>query len=226
MATNAQIKANIPLVRAIAFRLMSHMPANVDADDLIQAGMIGLADAIDRFEDGHGAAFETFATQRIRGAMLDELRGSDWMSRLYRKEQKAINDAQARVERRVCRPPKDSEVAAELGISLRQYQAELALACTSLRCLEDLSVEEGDDFLDRYCVDEAEPCAQLIERETSAAFAAAVRCLPERERYVFVRRARSAPMQDIAASLDVTPSRVSQLLDEAVRRVRRRMAIA
>jgi RNA polymerase sigma factor for flagellar operon FliA len=225
MATSAQIKANAPLVRAIAGRMMAHMPASVEVDDLIQAGLIGLADAINRFEDGHGAAFETFAARRIRGAMLDELRGSDWMSRLYRKEQKAINDAQARLERRLCRPPRDSEVAAELGMGLREYQAELALACTSVTHLEDIN-QDGDDFLDFYRADDADPCAKLIEAETNQALAVAVNSLPDRELYAFVRRSRSAPMQDIAASLGVTPSRVSQLIDQAIHKVRRKMAAA
>ena len=224
MATNAQIKANMGLVRRIAFQLISRMPPSVDADDMLQVGLIGLADAIDRFEDGHGATFETFATQRIRGAMLDELRANDWMSRQFRRERKAVEEAQVKVEQRVGRPPADSEVAAHLGIGIREYQQELTASQTQLVYLEDLAMEEGDGFLDRYCVDSADPVEQLIELETNRVLAKAISSLTERERYAFTRRARSAAVKDIAASLEVTPARVSQLLDQAIHKVRRKLA--
>ena len=97
---NAMLQQYVPLVRRLAHHMIAKLPANVELDDLIQVGMIGLNDALTRFESAQGVQFETFATQRIRGAMLDELRENDWMSRSSRKSQKDIEKAVQRLEQR------------------------------------------------------------------------------------------------------------------------------
>ena len=113
---NAMLKQYSPLVRRLAHQMIAKLPANVELDDLIQVGMIGLSDALTRFDAGQGVMFETFATQRIRGAMLDELRGNDWMSRGDRRHQRSIEAAVRTLEQRHGRAPTESEIAAEMGM--------------------------------------------------------------------------------------------------------------
>ena len=103
-----------PMVRRIALQMIAKLPASVELDDLIQAGMIGLLDASSRYEDNQGAQFETFVSQRIRGAMLDELRASDWGSRGLRQSARAVEKAIQALEHRLGRPPSEGEIAKEL----------------------------------------------------------------------------------------------------------------
>ncbi len=119
---NALLKQYSPLVRRLAHQMIAKLPANVELDDLIQVGMIGLSDALTRFDAAHGVQFETFATQRIRGAMLDELRGNDWMSRGDRRQQRSIESAVHKLEQKLGRAPHESEIAAEMGLGLGEYQ--------------------------------------------------------------------------------------------------------
>src|SRR6476659_8507816 len=122
LGANAMLKQYSPLVRPLAHQMIAKLPANVEIDDLIQVGMIGLHDAMSRFDSEQGVQFETFATQRIRGAMLDELRGSDWMSRGSRKQQREIEAAVHRLEQKLGRAPQESEIAKEMGLALGDYQ--------------------------------------------------------------------------------------------------------
>jgi DNA-directed RNA polymerase specialized sigma24 family protein len=116
------VRQYAPLVRRIAHQLIARLPANVELDDMIQAGMMGLMDAVSRFEVTQGTQFEVYAAQRIRGAMLDELRANDWLPRSARKSQRDIENAIHRLEGRLKRAPHESEIAAELGVSLADYQ--------------------------------------------------------------------------------------------------------
>ena len=149
---NSTLKQYSGLVRRLAHQMIAKLPANVEIDDLIQVGMIGLTDALSRFDAAQGVQFETFATQRIRGAMLDELRGSDYLSRGTRKHQRSIESAVAKLEQQLGRAPQESEIAKEMGIGLAEYQELLGkVRGTQLVYLEDMSGAEGDsDFLDRY----------------------------------------------------------------------------
>src|SRR5690348_7718166 len=110
------------MVRRVAAQLAARLPANVDIDDLVQAGMIGLLEAVSRYDAGQGTQFETFAMQRVRGAMLDELRGSDWMPRSVRRNQRTIESAVHVLEQRLHRAPSEAEIAAHLRMSLADYQ--------------------------------------------------------------------------------------------------------
>ena len=118
---NSMLKQYSPLVRRLAHQMIAKLPANVEIDDLIQVGMIGLTDALSRFDAGQGVQFETFATQRIRGAMLDELRGNDYLSRGTRKHQREIEAALHKLQQRLGRAPAESEIAKEMGLSLTEY---------------------------------------------------------------------------------------------------------
>src|SRR5512137_1416947 len=145
------LKQYQPLVRRLAHQMIAKLPANVELDDLIQVGMIGLSDALTRFDAGQGVQFETFATQRIRGAMLDELRSGDWMSRGNRKQQRQIEAAIHKLEQQFGRAPAESEIAASMGMSLADYQDMLGkVRGTQLLYLEDMSGSgDGDDeYLD------------------------------------------------------------------------------
>ena len=122
---SAAVERYAPMVRRLASQLIARLPANVEIDDLIQAGMIGLMDALSRYETGHGAQFETFAMQRIRGAMIDELRGADWLPRSVRRNQRAIETAVHAVEQRLRRSATEAEVAEQMGLGLAEYQQML-----------------------------------------------------------------------------------------------------
>ncbi|MFZ2989344.1 RNA polymerase sigma factor FliA [Ideonella sp.] len=222
--SNVLLKQYSPLVRRLAHQMIAKLPANVEIDDLIQVGMIGLNDALGRFDIGQGVQFETFATQRIRGAMLDELRGSDWMSRGNRRQQREIEAAVHRLEQRLGRPPQESEIAQEMGVSLDAYQDTLTkVRGTQLVHLEDMSGDEGsDDYLDRHVVDEdANPLALLQDHRMRQALVDAIKNLPEREQYVMsMYYEHDMNLKEIAAVLGVTESRVCQLHSQSIARLR------
>jgi RNA polymerase sigma factor for flagellar operon FliA len=223
----ALLKQYSPLVRRLAHQMIAKLPANVEIDDLIQVGMIGLNDALCRFDPAQGVQFETFATQRIRGAMLDELRGSDWMSRGDRKHQRTIETAVHKLEQKLGRAPTESEIAAEMGMKLTEYQELLGkVRGTQLVYLEDMSGDDGDeDFLDRHMVDaDANPLGRLSDRKMREALVAAIENLPQREQYVMsMYYEHDMNLKEIAAVLGVTESRVCQLHSQSIARLRTRM---
>ena len=227
LETNAMLKQYSPLVRRLAHQMIAKLPANVEIDDLIQVGMIGLTDAMSRFDNTQGVQFETFATQRIRGAMLDELRGADWMSRGNRKQQRDIESAVRRLEQKLGRAPAESEIAREMGIPLAEYQELLGkVRGTQLIYLEDMAGDDGDaDFLDRHVVDENEnPLAMLQDRRMREALVAAIKLLPEREQFVMsMYYEQDMNLKEIAAVLGVTESRVCQLHSQSIARLRARL---
>jgi len=212
------------LVRRLAHQMIAKLPANVELDDLIQVGMIGLSDALSRFDMGQGVQFETFATQRIRGAMLDELRGGDWMSRGTRRQQRSIESAVHKLEQTLGRAPQESEIAVEMGLSLADYQELLGkVRGTQLVYLEDMSGDDGDDdYLDRHVADEASnPMAMLQDHRMRQALVAAIKNLPEREQYVMsMYYEHDMNLKEIAAVLNVTESRVCQLHSQSIARLR------
>ena len=225
---NALIKQYQPLVRRLAHHMMAKLPPSVEVDDLIQVGLIGLADALTRYEAAQGVQFETFATQRIRGAMLDELRENDWMSRGSRKSQKDIEMAMRRVEHRLGHTPKESEIAAELGMSLVDYQTLLGkVRGTQLVYLEDMSRhgEDDDTYLDRHVADsDADPLNMLRDQKLREALVAAIKLLPEREQYIMsMYYEQDMNLKEIAAVLDVTESRICQLHSQSIARLRAKM---
>lgn len=221
---NAMLKQYSPLVRRLAHQMIAKLPANVEIDDLIQVGMIGLNDALGRFDAAQGVQFETFATQRIRGAMLDELRGSDWMSRGNRRQQRNIEAAVHKLEQKLGRAPHESEIAVEMGITLVEYQELLGkVRGTQLVYLEDLSGDEGDDdYLERHVgTEEANPMAVLQDMRMRTALVDAIKLLPEREQFVMsMYYEHDMNLKEIAAVLKVTESRVCQLHSQSIARLR------
>jgi RNA polymerase sigma factor for flagellar operon FliA len=223
---NAQLKQYSSLVRRLAHQMIAKLPANVELDDLIQVGMIGLNDALSRFDAAQGVMFETFATQRIRGAMLDELRGGDWMSRGDRRHQRSIEAAVHKLEQKLQRAPNESEIADEMGMMLGDYQELLGkVRGTQLFYLEDLSGDEGDDFLDRHVADEAaNPLDMLEDHRMRQALVDAIGKLPEREQQVMsMYYEHDMNLKEIAAVLGVTESRVCQLHSQSIARLRAKL---
>jgi len=225
---SALIKQYQPLVKRLAHHMMAKLPPSVEVDDLIQVGLIGLSDALSRYESSQGVQFETFATQRIRGAMLDELRENDWMSRGSRKSQKDIEVAMRRVEHRVGRTPLESEIAKEMGLPLEEYQSLLGkVRGTQLVYLEDMSRggEDDDAYLDRHVADsEADPLNLLRDQRMRESLVQAIKTLPEREQHIMsMYYEQDMNLKEIAAVLNVTESRVCQLHSQSIARLRTKM---
>ncbi|HKY01505.1 MAG TPA: RNA polymerase sigma factor FliA [Burkholderiales bacterium] len=217
------IRRFAPMVKRIAHHLAARLPASVQLDDLLQAGLIGLMDAAGRFEESHGVQFETFATQRVRGAMLDELRASDWLPRGVRKAQRQIETALSRLEQRLGRAASESEVAGEMGVSLREYQQMLDDSHGGqLIYYDDSDRELDDDLLERNCPDEGhQPPEAFHDARFRKALIAAIDNLPEREKLLMgMYYEQELNFREIAAVLGVTESRVCQLHSQAVSRLR------
>jgi RNA polymerase sigma factor FliA len=226
--SHAGIETYLPLVRRAASRMIGRLPANVELDDLIQAGVLGLMDAMERYDQGHGAQFETFALQRVRGAMLDELRGTDWVPRSVRKSQRDIAGAVQLLEHRLRRAPTDSEIAAHLGVSLEDYHAMLVdVHGAQLVYADDYEPADGDThFLDRHVAadEQSDPARHLADRRFREALVRAIEDLPEREQYVMsMYYEHDMNLKEIAAVLGVTESRVCQLHSQSVARLRARL---
>lgn len=211
------------LVKKIACHLAGRMPASIEVDDLIQAGMMGLLEAASHFQHDKGASFETFAAIRIRGAMLDQVRREGWAPRSLTKRVREMSLAIRRVEHRKGREASGAEVASEMGISLDQYH-ELLRDAGSLRVfsLDQLS-EEGFDAPD--CDDSSDkPLGALLEAGFTEALAAQIDGLPEREKMVLaLYYERGLNLKEIGEVLDVSESRVSQIHSQAVLRLRSRL---
>lgn len=223
-----QLRKYTPLVRRLAHHMIAKLPPSVELDDLIQVGMIGLTEAIARYEPSQGVQFETFASQRIRGAMIDELRDGDWMSRGSRKSQKEIEQAVHKLQQKLHRAPMESEIAAELGMSLTDYQHLLAkVRGTQLVYLEDISGHGDDDdgFLDRHMgASEPDPSSLLQDQRMRMALVEAIKNLPEREQQIMsMYYEHDMNLKEIAAVLGVTESRICQLHSQSIARLRAKL---
>lgn len=212
-----------PLVSRLARQLVAKLPSCVELDDIVQAGMIGLMDAARRFNEGQGAQFETFATQRVRGAMLDELRQNDWAPRTVRRTQRALDAALHALEQRLGRAPFEREVAAELGLELAEYR-EMLVEARSGQVVSYEESEENDDgeTVARYSADASEePPSRYEDRRLREALVAAIERLPERERQLMgLYYEQDLNFREIAAVLGVTESRICQMHTQAVARLR------
>ncbi len=224
---NHLLQEHAPLVKRLAHQMKAKLPPSVEVDDLIQAGMIGLLDAVNRYEETHGAQFETYAVQRIRGAMLDELRSSDWLPRSIRQNMRKIEVAINKLQQRLGHPPKEAEIAKELKMSLAEYQEMLNDGSGhQLVYYEDFhDKEEHDHFLDRYYADEAaDPLQSLMNGGFREAVIEAIEALPEREKILMgLYYEQEMNLKEIGAVMGVSESRVSQLHSQAIARMRARL---
>ena len=217
------VREYAPLVKRIAHHLMLRLPSSVAVDDIIQAGMIGLLDAAKRYDELRGAQFETFAAQRIRGSMLDELRQADWMPRSLRRDMRRVEAAMSKMQQRLGRPPTESEVAQELEMPLTEYQQMLFESRgAQLVYYEDFHSEGDENFFDRYDFDsDANPLDLLQDSHFRDALIKAIESLPERERMLMgMHYEQEMNLREIGEVMGVSESRVCQLHSQAVARLR------
>ncbi|AKM30512.1 RNA polymerase sigma factor FliA [Pandoraea faecigallinarum] len=221
--TNDTLTQYAPLVRRLALQLMAKLPASVELEDLIQAGMLGLLDAANRYQETQGAQFETYASQRIRGAMLDELRELDWASRGIRKTAREIEKAVQRLEQRLGRGPSESEIAGEMSIGLTEYQQMLQdVHGCQLIYYEDFEAADEEPFIDRICADPgADPLTMLLDEGLRGGVVDAIDRLPDREKLLMsLYYEQGLNLREIGAVLEVSESRVCQLHSQAISRLR------
>lgn len=216
-----------PLVKRIAYHLMAKLPASVQVEDIIQNGMLGLLDAIGRYEEGLGAQFETYAVQRIRGAMLDGLRENDWLPRSLRREMRRIETAIHNLEQQHGRQPTERELAETLGMTLAEYQKMLQEARGyQLVYFEDFGDEDEDDYLERHIVGASgDPLDLLEDASMRKVLIKAIEDLPDREKMVMgLYYEEDLNLREIGEVLGVSESRVCQLHSQAIARLRSRIA--
>lgn len=216
-----------PLVRHIANRLAARLPENLDREDLIQAGMIGLLDAIEKYDSSREAQFRTYAEFRIKGAMLDDLRASDWVPRTVREHADRIARSHTALAASLGRAPEENEIAEHMGLSLEEYhQLLLKARAVNLLSLEDLSPasDEGDranifDVLeDPFAGD---PLDTLSLDDLKYRLVQAIKDLPEREQLVLsLYFDDELNLKEIGAVLGITESRASQIRTQAIVRLR------
>jgi RNA polymerase sigma factor FliA len=211
------------LVKRMAHHLLARLPASVQLDDLIQAGLIGLMDAFGRFEESQGVQFEVYASQRIRGSMLDELRQNDWLPRGIRKALRDIEAATHKVQQRLQRAPSEREIAAEMQISLADYQQMLYDAKGyQLLYYDELAESEDEPYLERHLPDAREnPLERLQDKRFRTEVVKAIEGLPAREKLMMgLYYEQELNFREIAAILGVSESRVCQIHTQAVARLR------
>ncbi|MES2819725.1 MAG: RNA polymerase sigma factor FliA [Pseudomonadota bacterium] len=225
-AQHQLIERYAPLVKRIAYHMLARLPASVQVDDLIQAGMIGLLESSKKYDAAKGASFETFAGIRIRGAMLDEVRKGDWAPRSVHRNTRMVSDAIRKIEARTGRDAKDQEVAAELQLSLEDYYGILSDTLGSRLFSFDDLLQDGDQggLREDAGITHFEPSRDLEDQRFQAALADAIANLPERERLVLaLYYDEELNLKEIGEVLGVSESRVSQLHSQCAARLRARL---
>ena len=215
---------HVPLVKRIAFHLMGRLPDSVQVDDLIQAGMIGLLEAVKNYDVSQGASFDTYAGIRIRGSMLDEVRRSDWTPRSVHKKSRMVSEAVREVENKLGRDARDIDIAEHLGLDTEEYNKILqdSTGCKTFS-VEQLA-ESGDYVFGEAEKDSVEPIDLLGEEDFQQALAQEIMRLPERERLVIsLYYDEELNLREIGEVLDVSESRVSQISSQAMLRLRSRL---
>lgn len=218
------ILEHLPQVRLIARRIHEKLPESVSLEDLISTGILGLISAIDNFDPSLNVKLKTYAEYKIRGAILDTLRGLDWAPRQKRKKAKQIEAAIAAAERRLQRAPEEEEIARELGLSLEEYHQWLVeIRGVNLGRLEQARREEGGRDLLKYLADSEErwPTRILERAELERLLAEAIEQMPPMERTVLsLYYYEELTLREIAAVVNLHESRISQLKSQAILRLR------
>lgn len=224
MSREQMLLETLPLVHYVARRIHERVPESVELDDLVSAGVVGLIDAYNKFDAGKNVLFRTYAQVRVRGAILDSLRGLDWAPRELRRKARDMEDAKQRLMHRLGRSPQQSEVADALGMALAAYQTLL----NTVRSLEIGSLQEprGDDRLEEETVyleanPEDDPLHRYLRSERAAHLSAAVAELPKREQRVLqMYYVEEMTLKEIGVVLGLAESRISQIRAEAIRQLR------
>ncbi len=222
--TDDLVIQHVPLVKRIAFHLMGRLPDTVLVDDLIQAGMLGLLEAVKNYDVTQGASFDTYAGIRIRGSMLDEVRKSDWTPRSVHKKSRMVSQAIREVENRLGAEARDIDIAEQLGVDLDDYNQMLqdSVGCKVLS-VEELT-ETGDSIFQNAEKTNSSPVDYLEQDAFKQALADAILTLPERERLVVaLYYDEEFNLREIGEVLNVSESRVSQISSQAMLRLRSRL---
>jgi RNA polymerase sigma factor for flagellar operon FliA len=224
------IVAYAPLVKYVAGRLGSGLPAHVDEGDLVSYGLLGLIDAIERYDPGRDIKFETFAMARIKGSIIDELRALDWVPRSVRARAREIERAIGELEAKLGRAPTDEEIATKIGVTTEELEESLTdISRSSIAALDELwSVSDAGDQVSLIDTIEdtggTRPAEALDETETKELLADAIARLPDREKLVItLYYYEELTLREIGEVLGVTESRVSQLHTKAVLRLKSRL---
>ncbi len=224
------IKQYSPMIKYVANRIAMRLPPHIEVDDLISVGVLGLMDAITKYDSSRGAKFKTYAEFRVRGAILDELRSMDWVPRSIRQKASKVDKVVQGLQAKLRRTPEDEEVAQEMGLSLDQFHETLnETKSIPIFSLEDLGIakESGDQQSLLDCLAgkaDADPQTQIRLVELKEIIAKAIDALPEKERLmVSLYYYEELTMKEIGAVLDITESRVSQIHSKAVYRLRTKL---
>jgi len=230
-ARDRLILAYSPLVKYVAGRMSSGLPAHIEESDLVSYGLLGLIGALERFDPSRNIKFETYAISRIKGSIIDELRALDWVPRSVRSWARRVEAAVTRLENHLARAPMDEEIAAELGIDVEEFQAILnQISCASIVALDEFwdSTGSGQDkvnLIDTIEDSEApDPSRAYRIQAVKQTLAAAIQRLPEREKIVIgLYYYEDLTLKEIGEVLGVTESRISQLHTKAILRLRGRI---
>ncbi len=226
------VVAYSPLVKYVAGRMASGLPAHVEEADLISYGLVGLINAIERFDLEREIKFETYAITRIKGAIIDELRALDWVPRSVRARAREIEKVHAKLEHRLHRTPTDEEMAAEMGISVEEFQESLikisnstVVALDELWAVSDASGDQVSLLDTLQDPDALDPSEVMDATDMKDRVADAIARLPEREKLVVaLYYYENLTLREIGEVLGVTESRISQLHTKAVLRLKSRLA--
>jgi RNA polymerase sigma factor for flagellar operon FliA len=221
---DALITETLPLIKHIAHRVATRLPSNIELQDLINAGVLGLLDAIDKFEPERNVKFKTYAEVRIRGAILDSLRNLDWAPRSLRKKSRDLERTYAELSQKLGRPATDEEMSEAMGSDLEDFYALVdQLHGLTIGSFENLSDgEDSDSYLNYYPDDGSnDPYTRFESSELTRLLVSAIEDLPEKERLVLsLYYYEEFTMKEIGSLLGVNESRVSQLHTKAMLRLR------
>jgi RNA polymerase sigma factor for flagellar operon FliA len=225
-ARDSLIIDHLPKVKYIADRIAAKLPPSVERDDLYGAGVVGLIDAVERYDESRGVAFTTFAEMRVRGAILDNLRSLDWASRSSRRRAREIQAAYSRLEQDLGRPASEEEVAASMKIPVGELRATLQeIRGLRITNLDECDEETGLSLAETISDNSVTQLDAMQTRQQRKLLSAAIDRLPERERQVIaLYYVEELTMKEIAEVLGVTESRVSQLKSQAAARLRGALA--
>jgi RNA polymerase sigma factor FliA len=220
-ARDQMVLDHLPLVKAIAIRVHESLPVHVDLDDLVHAGVLGLLDAVEKFDDSKNVAFQSYAKHRIKGAILDSLRQLDWASRDMRKRQKQMDAATRTAATKLGRMPTEAEVANEMGMEIEKWRRMVSeLGRAGLVSTSPRTEEERDRVQEFPETAELQPDRLCARKQLQRSLARAMRHLPERyQRVVFLYYTNELTMKEIGAILGVNESRVSQIHKVALRKM-------
>jgi len=213
-----------PLVKKIAYHMSARLPNEIHIDDIIQAGLIGLLSAGEQYDPGQGAQFETYATIRIRGAILDEVRRSDWAPKSVHKKARDLSAAIAEIERSTGRDARDMEVAQYMGISLEEYYQILSDSNSCRMLSFDNLVSDDSQSMGIFEDQHQNVVNDVLYDEFKQRLSQEIAGLPERERMVMsLYYDTEMNLKEVGSLMGVSESRVSQLLSQAQLRLRARL---